>query len=72
MKTLFKRTEDLMAEAAMEEEGTSLGAVKAETCDPFKESLEENLIEIAFAEAADYDDIHTAILREHLQHCKAA
>lgn len=72
MKTLFKRTEDLMAEVAMEEEGTSLGAVKAEACDPFEETLEENLIEIALAEAADYDDIHTAILREHLQYCAAA
>jgi len=72
MKTLFKRTEDLMAEVAMKEEGTSLGAVEVEACDPFKETLEENLIEIAFAEAADYDDIHSAILWEHLQHCKAA
>jgi hypothetical protein len=72
MKTPFKRLEDLMAEAAMQEEGTSLGAVTTKACDPYKESLEENLIEVAFAEAADYDDIHTAILREHLQHCAAA
>ncbi len=72
MKTLFKHTEDLMAEAAMEEEETSLGAVPDEVCDPFEETLEENLIEIAFAEAADYDDIHKAILREHLRHCAAA
>jgi len=72
MKTLFERTEDLMAEAAMAEEGTSLGAIPAEAYDPFKETLEENLIEIAFAEAADYDDIHTAIRMEHLRHCKAA
>ena len=72
MKTLFKHTEDLMAEVAMKEEGTSLGAVAVEVCDPFEETLEENLIEIAFAEAADYDDIHNAILREHLRHCAAA
>jgi hypothetical protein len=72
MKTLFKRTEDLMAEAAMNEEGTSLGAVTVKGCDPFEETLEENLIEVAFAEAADYDDIHEAILREHRLHCTAA
>ena len=72
MKTLFKRMEDLMAEAAMEEEGARLGAMPAEKCDPVKESLEENLIEIAFAEEADYDDIHKAILLEHQLHCAAA
>ena len=72
MKTLYKRTEDLLAEAAMEEEGTSLGEVKVAACDPCKESLEEYLIEVAFAEAADYDDIHEAILREHRLHCAAA
>jgi len=72
MKTLFKRTEDLMAEAAMNEEGTNLGAAEREACDPFKESLEENLIEVAFAEAADYDDIHEAIQLEHRLHCAAA
>jgi len=72
MKTLFERTEDLMAEVAMAEEGTSLGTIQDEACDPFRETIEENLIEIAFAEAADYDDIHTAIIMEHLQHCKAA
>jgi hypothetical protein len=64
--------EDLTAKAAMHEEGTGLGAVTAEVYDPFKETLEENLMEIAFADAADYDDIHTAILREHRQHCAAA
>lgn len=72
MKTLFRRTEDLMAEAAREEEEASLGAVTAGACDPFEETLEENLIEIAFAEAAGYDDIRKAFLREHLRHCSAA
>jgi hypothetical protein len=33
----------------------------------FRESLEENLVEVAFAEEADYDDIHEAIQREHRQ-----
>ncbi|MEK6743536.1 MAG: hypothetical protein AABZ15_08000 [Nitrospirota bacterium] len=72
MKTLFKNLIDNLTEAAMLEEGIRLETPAAAICDPFKESLEENLIEIAFAEAADYDDIHTAILREHLQHCAAA
>jgi len=71
MKRFFKRTKYLIDEAAMEEEGATLGPPPAEACDPFEETLEENLIEVAFAEAADYDDIHTAILNEHLRHCAA-
>ena len=72
MKTFFKNLIDKLTEAAMLEEGIRLETPAAAVCDPFKETLEENLIEVAFAEAADYDDIHTAILREHLQHCAAA
>ena len=72
MTTLFKRTEDLMAKAAMAEEGTNLGEVKAEACDPYQESLEEILMEVAFAEAADFEDIHSAIVNEHFRHCAAA
>jgi hypothetical protein len=71
MKTLFKNLLDRLTEAAMLEEGIRL-ELPAAVCDPFEETLEENLIEIAFAEAADYDDIHTAIIREHLQICAAA
>jgi hypothetical protein len=72
MKTFFKNLLDNLTEAAMLEEGIRLETPAAAICDPFEETLEENLIEVAFAEAADYDDIHTAILREHLQHCAAA
>lgn len=72
MKTFFKNLIDKLTEAAMLEEGITLETPVAAVCDPFEESLEENLIEIAFAEAADYDDIHAAILREHLQRCAAA
>jgi len=72
MKTLLKNLLDRLAEAAMLEEGVRLELPAAAICDPFEETLEENLIEVAFAEAADYDDIHTAILREHRQHCAAA
>jgi hypothetical protein len=72
MKTLFKNLIDNLTEAAMLEEGIRLESVIASVCDPFEESLEENLVEVAFAEAADFDDIHTAILREHQLHCAAA
>ena len=72
MKTLFKNLLDRLTEAAMLEEGIRLELPVAAVCAPFEETLEENLIEVAFAEAADYDDIHTAIIREHLQICAAA
>jgi hypothetical protein len=72
MKTFFKNLLDNLTEAAMLEEGIRMETPAAGVCDPFEETLEENLIEIAFAEAADYDDIHTAILREHRLHCAAA
>jgi len=72
MKTLFRNMIDRLTEAAMLEEGVQLEPAPAAVCDPFAESLEENLVEVAFAEAADYDDIHTAILNEHLRHCAAA
>jgi hypothetical protein len=71
MMTLFKNALDRLTEAAMFEEGVRLELPTSAVCDPFKESLEENLMEVAFAEAADYDDIHTAILREHLRLCAA-
>jgi len=70
MTTLLKNLHDRLTEAAMLEEGIRLAA--AAVCDPFKETLEENLIEVAFAEAADYDDIHESILHEHRLHCAAA
>ena len=72
MKNTLKKVEYLIDEAAMEEEGATLGPAPAEACDPFEESLEEHLMEVAFAEAADYDDIHKAIMHEHLRLCKAA
>ena len=72
MKTLFKNMLDRLTEAAILEEGIRLESVIASACDPFEESLEENLVEVAFAEAADFDDIHKAILREHRLHCAAA
>ena len=72
MKTLFARMEELLVAAALAEQGMRLDTAPAEACDPFKESLEENLMEVAFAEAADFDEIHRAILSEHLRHCPVA
>jgi len=71
MKNLFKNQLDRLTEAAMLEEGVRLEPAAPAVCDPFEETLEENLMEVAFAEAADYEDIHTAILREHLRLCAA-
>jgi len=72
MKTLFKNLIDTLAEAAMLEEGVRLELPTSAICDPRSGSIEENLVEVAFAEAADYDDIHQSILREHRAHCTAA
>ena len=72
MKTLFRNLLDGLADAALLEEGIGRDAVITPVCAHWKESLEENLIEVAFAESADYDDIHSVILREHRAHCAAA
>ncbi len=72
MKNLFRNLIDALADAALLEEGVRPEMVRQMACDPLKESFEENLIEVAFAEESDYDEIHTAILREHRAHCAAA
>ena len=63
MKRFLKNIEDALADSALLE----MGVAVAPTEQPMvvRESLEENLIEVAFAEEADYDQIHEAILREH-------
>ena len=72
MKTLFRTLIDTLAQAAMLEEGVRLDLTAVPVCDPFKETIEENFAEIAFAEESDYDAIHETILREHQAHCAAA
>jgi len=64
MKGLLNKITDLLADAALLERDVDIyaGSRKAGVV---HETLEENLIEAAFAEAEDYDDIHKAILREH-------
>ena len=64
MKRLLRSIENVLTDAALLEEGAG-GTLNAESLRADRETLEENLIEIAFAEAAEYDDIHRAIVREH-------
>ena len=65
MKKFFRKIEEMLADAALFEMGVpvlfSSGAPKR----PFAEALEESLVEIAYAEAADYEEIHEALAREH-------
>ena len=68
MLAFVTRIMDRFADAALLEMGVPVAAPVVER-DRLHESLEENLIEVAFAEAADYDDIHTAIMREHRAAC---
>jgi hypothetical protein len=65
MKKLFNKITDMLADAALLEMDIDIYA-DSRKAEAVHESLEENLIEVAFAEAADYDDIHEEILREHL------
>ena len=64
MKRLLQNLTDTLADAALLEMGVPVITL-IEKPETVRERLEENLIEVAFAEAADYDDIHEAILREH-------
>jgi len=63
MKRLLNKITDMLADAALLEEGVDIVSPNRRPRTDV-ETLEENLIEVAFAEAADYDDIHKAILRE--------
>jgi hypothetical protein len=71
MKRLIEKLEKLFADAALLEAGV-FPAESADRYRPEHESLEENFIEVAFAEAADYGDIHEAIIREHRAAWEAA
>lgn len=65
MKRLLHNLIDTLTDAALLEEGVDIVSPSRRPR-PDAETLEESLIEVAFAEAADYDDIHEAILKEHL------
>ena len=65
MKRFLNKITDILADAALLEMGVDVQTIAQ--VGTFRESLEENLVEVAFAEEADYDDIHEAIQREHRQ-----
>jgi hypothetical protein len=67
MKNILKNITDMLADAALLEMGVQGQGIDKRLLRPEQESLEENLIEVAFAEAADYDQIHEAIMREHFK-----
>ena len=63
MKRFLKNIEDSLADSALLEMGVAVELV--ERTKALRETLEDNLVEIAFAEEGTYDQIHEAILREH-------
>ena len=65
MKNLLKHISNELADTAVMEMGVDALKTVEYRSRACTETFEENLIEVAFAEAADYDDIHEAILREH-------
>jgi len=65
MRTLLDKLAETFADAALLEMGIDLYHPAAAAKHSLKDELEEDFMEIAFAEAADYEDIHSAILKEH-------
>ncbi len=65
MKRMLEKINDTLADAALLEMGAEPAMGAERRPEPDTETLEELFIEVAFAEAADYEDIHEAILREH-------
>ncbi len=73
MKRLLRNGEQTPADAAaLLDRGIPVRVYPDMIHRSFAETVEELFVEVAFAEAADYDDIQKAILREHLQHRRAA
>ncbi len=60
MKRFVQNVTDTLAEAALLEMGIDTSALNR-CAGLYVRTLEESLIEVAFAEAADYDEIHGAI-----------
>jgi len=65
MKKFMQTIENVLADAALLEMGVAANTAPVRSCRESSETLEENFIEVAFAEAADFDQIHDAILWEH-------
>jgi hypothetical protein len=67
MRRLLKNIAGSLADAAVLEMGAEVIYAPRNPGRAFRELLEEHLVEIAYAEAADYDEIHKAILRERTE-----
>ena len=65
MKKFMQNMTERLADAALFEMGVDVAGTANPRYDRDSETLEENFIEVAFAEAAEYDDIHEDLLREH-------
>lgn len=65
MKKYMQAIQDMLADAALFEMGVAITTVPVRIDREYAGTLEENFVEVAFAEAGDYDQIHEAILREH-------
>jgi hypothetical protein len=66
-ESLFATVEERLAASALAEFGVMDSielAVRRTPVHTFAESMEEKLVEVAFAEAADYEDIHKALVAE--------
>jgi hypothetical protein len=67
VQSLLAKVEDRLAAAALAEFGVTDShklAVGRTPLHTFAEAVEEKLVEVAFAEAADYEDIHQALVAE--------
>jgi hypothetical protein len=67
IQSLFERMEERLAASALAEFGVTDSldlVVKKTPMHTFAETVEETLVEVAFAEAADYEDIHKALAAE--------
>ncbi len=69
MLRLLNKIMELSADAAVQEMGVPV-VTFAGSERTVGEKIEESLVEVAFAEAADYDDIHRALEKERLSNNK--
>jgi len=65
MKKFMQTIQTMLADAALLEMDVATDTASVRKNRESSETLEENLIEVAFAEEADFDQIHDAILWEH-------
>jgi hypothetical protein len=66
-ESLFAKVEERLAASALAELGITDSielAVRRTPVHTFAESMEVKFVEVAFAEAADYEDIHKALVAE--------